>query len=229
MSDAIFSTVSVCLVCVSIFSLRQKHSDHVYMLWYTFCLTLCICTILFLALPGLVTGFTDDTGMNIVEKSSRTFLTVSKDLDGEVHLIAIILAILVLPQILSFIISGLFGCGVRPILVSRISEVATLSLVKFFCVLSGVDAALALSPWTATPTTNATASLMAISFAFAILALHFDLDEVRGKIRSTLSAQSGLKRLLKYMTRYRDGSHTGLAPSLPFDGNSDQTNYERKP
>ena len=141
--------------------LREHHGRHAYTLWYLFFLiTYCgVGIYFFLDSIGLIEfiGFpvgiiVKDSAGNIVEYSAGTdfmrkvllwYLHVSKDVNGELTVIFILLSAVIFPQILSFLISGLFGCGMPPILVSRVTKFAILSLIKFLCVFS----ALAMSEY----------------------------------------------------------------------------------
>jgi hypothetical protein len=203
---AIGLLISICcfgLLSLSILSIRDEHPAHVYTLWYMFSLIFCICYILFLCFPGLITGFTTDGSVNIIEKYSRIMIKISEDVLGEIYLILTILIILIFPQLMSFLISGLSGCAGRPILVSKISELATLSIIKFFCVLAGIHAAIALSTWAVDRANNGLISLVMITVSFTVLSCHYQLRA----IRQDIIAHPALKRLersIKYMSRYRE-------------------------
>jgi hypothetical protein len=52
-----------------------------------------------------------------------------------------VVGLVVVPQLLSYVLSGLSGSASRPVFVSQITNVAVWSLVKFLAALSGTNAA----------------------------------------------------------------------------------------
>jgi hypothetical protein len=62
----------------------------------------------------------------------------------EVILLAFMLALIIAPQLISYVISGMFGCATAPLFVSQSTKIAIWSLVKF---LVGLGAILASRPF----------------------------------------------------------------------------------
>jgi hypothetical protein len=103
-----------------------------------FSLTLCSVSVLFfyiydnsLAIQGTPLGGMPGT-------IAVMFMKASMDVREEIYILLTVGSLLILPQILSYLISGMFGCGSPP---STVSRIVTWSLIKFFCVLSGILAA----------------------------------------------------------------------------------------
>jgi hypothetical protein len=77
----------------------------------------------------------------VLAKSLEGYLTISIDIQGELVVLAILLSAVIIPQILSFLVSGILGCGTSPVLVSKVSKFAIISLVKFFCIFAALEMA----------------------------------------------------------------------------------------
>jgi hypothetical protein len=60
------------------------------------------------------------------------------NVEEEVLLVEIVLAAIIGPQILTYFISGLFGCASAPRFVSTASKIGTWSLIKFLAGLAGI-------------------------------------------------------------------------------------------
>src|SRR5215469_8052303 len=138
--------VSSVSIITSIVLLRKHDPDHVYVLWYLFFLfTYCGLGIyLYLDTNKLIEvtpygqlRLVDQTTM--LGKALAWYLYVSVDLTGELRLLFILMSAVVVPQLLSFLVSGLAGCGISPILVSRVTQFSILSFVKFCCVFAGLQ------------------------------------------------------------------------------------------
>jgi hypothetical protein len=126
-------------LCLSIMIIRRDHPHHVHTLWYILSLTLCSVSVLFLYIYRNATSIQNTSGMP--GKIAVIFINTSMDVREELYILIILSALFILPQVLSYFISGIFGCGSPPILVLTVSRIATRSLIKFFCVLSGILAA----------------------------------------------------------------------------------------
>jgi hypothetical protein len=141
---AFFAVTSLILIIFSIRSIQNEPPAHVHQIWYLFSLALCVASIVYALIPSVVPGLNDPSTFHpagLHEKIEKIILDESINVNGEFGLIGIMAAVLVLPQIMSFLLAGLFGCGAFPLFVERISVTATLSLVKFFSVMSGLTAA----------------------------------------------------------------------------------------
>jgi hypothetical protein len=125
----------------SILFVRRDHPDHAHTLWYIFSLTLCPVSLLFLYIFKNATSIQDTLLSGTPGKIAIVLMNTSMDVREELYLLGALSALLILPQIMSYLISGIFGCGSRPILVSTILRIVTWTLIKFFCVLSGILAA----------------------------------------------------------------------------------------
>jgi len=125
--------------------LRTKHAKYVYTISYIFWLTACAVSPIFFYLETLDILRFDEHGMMHVINGSpfwqfalQWFLDISTNIPGEISIIELSLFVIVIPQVLSFITSGIFGCGNRPVLISTSIRYAWLFLAKFFCVFAGI-------------------------------------------------------------------------------------------
>jgi hypothetical protein len=82
----------------------------------------------------------DNRPPNLLGEVSLWYIKLSVDAKGELAVIATLIGAVIIPQVLSFLISGLFGCGMPPILVSKVTKYAILILIKFLCVFSALVA-----------------------------------------------------------------------------------------
>jgi hypothetical protein len=132
----------------SIFFLRLFYARHVYTLWYLFFLITYCGFGIYMYLDSINLIAPDNFGGFEVIKSSDTgflakwltwYLEISTDRKGEFVFLLSLLGLVIIPQILSFLFSGAFGCGKPPIFVSIITKFAILSFIKFLCVLSALQ------------------------------------------------------------------------------------------
>jgi len=200
---------SVVILCLAIFSIRRDHPHHIHTLWYIFSLTLCAVSVLFLYIYAnknvqgtLLDGATGQIAV--------IFMNASMDVREEIYILIVILALFVLPQILSYGISGTFGCGSPPIFVSTISRIVTWSLIKFFAVLSGILAAQSILALYGRPylyprdcPTKLVESAVMISISFLTMAMYYKIGEIYNHISRHLRLRA-FEAFHRFMTRYRE-------------------------
>lgn len=218
---------SLLALYVLISLVRRNHPFHVQTLWYVFFLTLCI------ALPYYVYYVSSGQLMHDVmtPAANRTLMQEARSFvyealtnpKGDVYFALGLLYIAIVPQIFSFVISGVFGCGSRPILVLEITKFAILGLVKSFCCLSAILAAqviLALafagdffgdnSLYGQTVAPILFQATIYISFAFATSYAYLELDRIKAFV-------PGLARLVlpitEFLTRYSKDTKETPSPS----------------
>jgi hypothetical protein len=145
----------------------------------------------------------------------RWYIGISTDIKGEIFFLCILIGLVVIPQILSFLMSGLLGCGKPPALVSKVTGFAVLSLVKFYCGLSAFAMSAGLfkiyNAYVHSVTLS-TDDYVLISFPFVLLSTSFLLaasyyrgaEELRFIGASIQKGATGtiLNRILNYMTRF---------------------------
>jgi hypothetical protein len=170
-------------LCLSIIAIRRDHPHHVYDLWYIFSLTLCAVSILFFYWwyigwlhPPPTFLYTDTMG-----KIAYDFIVTSTNAREELYVLLIVSTLLIVPQALGYLLSGIFGCGSPPILVSMVAKMTTWSLIKFFCILSGILTAQTIAAFYAAPLIlpkdapiRAIEALFTMFMSFLIMALYYE-------------------------------------------------------
>jgi hypothetical protein len=120
--------------------------------------------------------------------------------------------VLILPQILSYLISGIFGCGSPPVLVSTITRIVTWSLIKFFCMLSGILAAQSIFALYGNPYLSPKDAPVKLVEALFMIALSFLIMAFYYKTEDLYAATAKHPRLnwfesfTLFMTRFRKGT-----------------------
>ena len=125
-------------LCFSITTIRRDHAQHVHTLWYVFSLTLCCVSVLFAYIYASATSIQSSLLGGWTGKLAVLFMGASMDVREELYILGTVAALLIAPQVLSYVLSGVFGCGSPPVLVATISRIVTWMLIKFFCILSGI-------------------------------------------------------------------------------------------
>ncbi len=122
-----------------VFSVHQASSRHprqVAVIWYGF--SLALTGTLLVGLWAEHTGAIDSSGFpqgdegKLVLRAFNFFL----DLNGEVTIIVGFLALLILPQFISYVLSGLSGCAWDLYLLREASKYAYIFIVKSFATVS---------------------------------------------------------------------------------------------
>jgi len=154
----------------------------------------------------------------------------SMDSRVEILTLLTIAALFIVPQILSYVISGLFGCGSPPILFATVSKVVTWSFIKFFCVLSGILAAQSIAalcghlPTFLHPIRDAAVkcvdALLAISISFLMMAIYYKTDILYNFIIK-LPRLSWFESFSRFMARCHKVTALNPATRRLLDVNSD--------
>jgi hypothetical protein len=218
---ALTGLIALVVLCVSIIILRREHAHHVHNLWYIFFLTVICYSVLLIYLFD--TNGDHTSAMNLFD----LYVPFATDVKGEFYLVTGIVVLGILPQVISFIISGIFGCGSPPVLVSTITKITIFSLLKFLCILAGIttgtfvvlqihpipvlnDAVYAASLQRHGTTPRETVifgllgSLILLSVSFLTSAIYYKVDALYRRIMAS-SRFRYLNSVLMYMTKYTDG------------------------
>jgi hypothetical protein len=152
------------------------------------------------------------------------YLDISTDARGELFTVCIIVGAIILPQVLSVLISGLFGCGTPPILVSAVSNAAIFSIIKFFCFLSALIMGQQLYRIYGYPggvgflnifglDYDIGKSLILLAAAFGISAIYYNLCSNFNYITNK-NARESFARIWHYMTRFTSSHDIWRAATL---------------
>ena len=122
--------------CKSIIYVRKIQPKQVYIVWYIFFLSLCVSIV-------LIYLFNQDydelsKSHSIISETGRHLLQLLLDLKSDIEFLIVAFFICVVPQILSYMVSGIFGCGTPPVFVSAISRFVALSYIKSAATVAGV-------------------------------------------------------------------------------------------
>lgn len=191
--------------------LADQHGSDLRIVWYLFSLS-SVCTAMAAGWASSV-GAINPSGSfqgnwgNAIE----TLLRFMLDLDTDVKLFAAILAVFVIPQVSSYLLSGLLGCASSPIFVGRAFALFVWSVVKSFVVASGILLTVAIygsaRGWVAWNLKGAVSmsfsSLMLLMLSFACLYLYRDIGNTFALPASGrgLRVQRGLASVRSWLTR----------------------------
>jgi hypothetical protein len=190
--------------------LRRKHPGHVFTIWYAFWLMLTLFSGLFYyvwanerSIPNSILS-----GSSLVGGFVVWFQKTSMDFHDERYLIASIYIAVVLPQFMSYLVSGIFGCANRLILVEWITAATTWLVIKFLAVLAGILMAQAIAALYAAPILHPgdlppklLQSIMMISLSFIIAGAFYFTYEYRFK-RMLVAMRKPFRPVLNYMVNY---------------------------
>jgi hypothetical protein len=119
--------------------LRRKHPGHVFTIWYAFWLMLTLFSGLSYyvwaneqSIPGSILS-----GSSLLGRFVVWFQDTSMNFRDERYLIASLYIAVLLPQLMSYVVSGIFGCANRLILVEWITAAVTWLVIKFLAVSVG--------------------------------------------------------------------------------------------
>jgi hypothetical protein len=149
---------------------------------------------------------------SILARFLRWYFDISTNIPGEILFISAIFGLIVVPQFLSFVISGLSGCGKLPSLVSKVTKISVLMLVKFCCGLAAFEMSAGLfrryiqylhsvSPSADDYYGLITIPLFFLALSFSLAAGYYRLGRLLGLLMQKGSTGT-LNRMLNHMTRF---------------------------
>jgi hypothetical protein len=169
----LYAVMLVPILVFAIASMAEKHSGEIYLIWYIasfFFVLFCVLQVIALnrgvQLTEVCGSHQDDC------KAIYDYLT---DPGGEAAFIFISFILAIVPQWLTYFLSGLSGSASPPRFMSQFGRLAIWSLVKFAAALSGILAAQNLGEMAAGHLFSYNLfllSLLAISYAFAVASFH---------------------------------------------------------
>ena len=113
-------------------------------------------------------------------KIAYDFIVTSTNAREELYFLLIVSTLLIVPQALGYLLSGILGCGSPPTLVSMVAKMTTWSLIKFFCILSGILTAQTIAAFYAAPLIlpkdapiRGIEALFTMFMSFLIMALYY--------------------------------------------------------
>lgn len=165
--------------------LAARDPSDVRVIWYLFSLTATLT--LMIAWWATGAGAIDATG-SFRGKAGDLLMTLLKstlDIETAIKLYAAGVALVVVPQLLSWVLSGLFGCASAPMFIGPALRFLFWSIVKSFVVIAGVLFAATAYGWflgwdsmtARQATVHMGTALLALTSAFGTLHLYRDFTE----------------------------------------------------
>jgi hypothetical protein len=125
------------ILFLSIWNLRKTHANHIYVIWLFFSFFFVLFFFLFVAAAESSVQLEDLFGGE-AKKIFVIVLSWLRDGEGEIKLVLVMVGLVVLPQWLTYVLSGLSGSASPPVFVSQVTDLAIWSLVKFSAALAGI-------------------------------------------------------------------------------------------
>ncbi len=125
-------------------SLRTKHGRDIRIIWYFFSLAAVVTY--FIAMWGMSKGALTAQGRFVgdIGDAISQLMQIIFDLETDVIVMSTLIGVVILPQFLMYILSGIFGNATKPYLLDSSLRFFLWSLVKSFAVASGTAFACAL-------------------------------------------------------------------------------------
>ena len=127
--------------------LSHKYGSDIRLVWYFFSLSL-VTTFIIACWATDKGAISYDGKFNGSQGASlKKLLEVMLDINFDLKIIYTIILLIVLPQLFSYILSGLFGCASAPRFIKGSFNILVLGVVKTFSVTSGIVISLFLFGW----------------------------------------------------------------------------------
>ena len=166
--------------------LSKKHGSDIRVVWYFF--SLAVTLSLILAHWARSSGAINEKGdfQGSLGNILSFMLKASLDLQSSMALCLAIVVVLLAPQFISYVMSGLAGCAASPILMSSSIWIVAWGLIKSLAVASGVSLIIPLyayfNNWSGSTGRQAVGmtllSLMLLALAFIAVFIYRDLAHI---------------------------------------------------
>jgi hypothetical protein len=192
--------------------LKEHHGDDIRIIWYFFSLTFVISYII--GLWATSNGAIDSSGSFVGEAGDfiNKLLTATLDIKLSIYLILAILALILIPQFMCYLLSGIFGVASSPLYISESIKFLIWGLIKTFIIVSGVTAAILLfgsfSSWKSFELKNifgwSLISLAFCFFSFMTLLLYRESEKMLADIKEIMPNRllDPLIKLHNFFTRH---------------------------
>lgn len=188
------------------------------MIWYLYFLMFyvgCLCywalsyeNMIFLQADGRL-GIRDASAASWISRYVISFITISTEFEKEFYFVLIIFGGVIGPQILSFLISVIFGCGRTPKYIETTTDFSFLSIIKFFCAFSAIEAAWVFFTYIYfSEEYNIANAIEILGFSFYYLFISFFVSVLYYKNVIYLNrikfftSTAAMRDLFSYMTKY---------------------------
>jgi hypothetical protein len=133
---ALILTADVLIIYASIYALRRNHSGEVYVIWYAFSFFFVLFVGLTLIAIANNASVFDICGTH--KDTCQTAYDHMTDPKAEAVFLAALVFLAIVPQLLTYLISGLFGTASTPRYVKHVQAVVVWSAIKFLSSLGGI-------------------------------------------------------------------------------------------
>ncbi|MCG5244144.1 hypothetical protein ACIU1J_10135 [Azospirillum doebereinerae] len=118
--------------------LRRNHPSYVRTAWYFF--SLAFYSTIMISVWAMQNGLIDRSGNTQGKEGEHlmTLLDFTMDINADFFYLSVIVSFIIVPQVISYLICAAFGCASQIVLFRRAMEFAFWSMMKTFCVVSGV-------------------------------------------------------------------------------------------
>lgn len=185
---------SIAIIYYSGTKLSHNYGSDIRVVCYLFSLSLVVTSEI--AWWAVSNGAIDKQGTfnGVAGQYLDTLLSFMFNLTEEIIIFVAIVVLIVLPQILSYFLSGLFGCASTPVLIQGSFRFLVWSLVKLFAVTPGVLLPIAIiglyKNWDHWGWRGVSASVfltaMLIMFSFFVLTLYRDPEGVIADVKNKM-------------------------------------------
>lgn len=136
--------ILVFIICFSNITLREKYDEEIRIVWYLFSFTVVLSFII--GLWATQNQAIDSSG-SFRGEAGQVLLWVinaSVDINTSFKILAATVVIIVVPQLLTYVFSGLFGVATKPVFLSESISFLVWGIVKTLIVTSGVTISILL-------------------------------------------------------------------------------------
>jgi hypothetical protein len=193
--------------------LRVKYATSVQVIWYLFALTFHV-SLLFLWWATAILAIDSKGNPNgAMGAFVMSLMKAMLDLKTDVQVMGALASLVVLPQVVSYILSALFGCASRPKMVAVTADWLSWGVTKSFAVTSAILAAI--TTWGATTGWHGFnpnvvlgylhLSSMLILLSFALLLIKYEFAEIPSlaKQHPSNAVADKVLRFHRWATRHR--------------------------
>ena len=199
---------------VLVWRLRKDHPHQIYIIWYAFSFFFVLFFFLFLA-AGLNHVRLEEIFGESRKETVALVLHYLQDAEAEIKMVLAVVGLVILPQWLTYFLSGLSGSASPPVFISQITEFAIWSLVKFSAALAGFVLAGPAAKWFVDLDSIGNFDIFTEVSGIALLGLGFFLVWMNTGTRRIIDflhrqkVLSSLRRIDEFFTRFsRDGSQS---------------------
>jgi len=203
--------------CYAATKLRHKNGSDIRLVWYFFSLSLTVTSSI--TLWAFSVGWIDKQGnfQGRLGAFIGKLLHVMLDLNTDIAIVASLAALVAVPQILSYFLSGLSGWATAPILFRQSIAFVVWGTVKSFAVAAGILFPLwligSVLHWKGWDIVGATALLLLalgmLSLAFSVLVFYREAEEV---------IEAGYKKMPRRLRRIFLLSHSWMTRNESLRG-----------